>query len=93
MMNERIKELAEQARQYAREYVADCKHYGHYMEHNELEVKFEEKFAELIVRECIRCCEGNSEYKNHTDTEWGKGLVSGIGLCKEAMKTHFGVEE
>jgi hypothetical protein len=52
-----------------------------------------EKFAELIVRECIRCCEGNSEYKNHTDTEWGKGLASGIVLCKEAMKTHFGVEE
>jgi len=55
-MNERIKELAEQARKYARDYVADCKHYGHYMEHNELEVKFEEKFAELIVRECLNIC-------------------------------------
>jgi hypothetical protein len=53
-MNERIKLLAEQARTYARDYVADCKHYGYYMEHNELEVKFEEKFAELIVRECVR---------------------------------------
>ena len=52
-MNERIKELAEQAKQYAREYVAECKHYGHYMEHNEYDIRFEEKFAELIVRECI----------------------------------------
>jgi hypothetical protein len=51
-MNKRIRELADQARQYARDYVADCKHYGYYMEHNELEVKFEEKFAELIVGEC-----------------------------------------
>ena len=54
-MNERIKELAGQAREYARDYVAECKHYGYYsyyMEHNELEVKFEEKFSELIVREC-----------------------------------------
>ena len=52
-MNERIKELAEQARKYARDYVADCKHYGYYMEHNEYELRFEEKFAELIVRECL----------------------------------------
>ena len=51
-MNERIKELAEQARKYARDYVAECKHYGHYMEHNEYDLRFEEKFAELIVREC-----------------------------------------
>jgi hypothetical protein len=28
-MNERIRELAEQARQYASDYVADCKHYGY----------------------------------------------------------------
>lgn len=52
-MNERIRELAEQARKYARDYVADCKHYGYYMEHNEYELRFEEKFAELIVRECL----------------------------------------
>jgi hypothetical protein len=61
-MNERIHKLADQARQYARDYVADCKHYGYYMEHNELEVKFEEKFAELIVGECAVIatrCESN----------------------------------
>ena len=52
-MNERIRELAEQAREYASDYVADCKHYGYYMEHNELEIKFEEKFAELIIKEAL----------------------------------------
>jgi hypothetical protein len=81
-MNERIKELAAQCRE---SHLSNTGEWYHEFD--------EEKFAELIVQECIRCCEGNSEYKNHTDTEWGKGLASGIGLCKEAMKTHFGVEE
>jgi hypothetical protein len=51
-MNERIQLLAEQARTYARYYVAECKCHGYYMEHNELEVRFEKKFAELIVKAC-----------------------------------------
>lgn len=51
-MNERIKELASQAHEYARNYVVDCKTYGHYMDHNELEQQFERKFAELLIREC-----------------------------------------
>ena len=41
-MNERIKELVEQARKYASEYVED-----------EVEMQFHKKFAELIVRECM----------------------------------------
>jgi hypothetical protein len=78
-MNERIKELADQARQYARDHVADCKHYGYYMEHNELEVKFEEKFAELIVRECVEV------------VKWTPSLYSNDEYVKN-IKTHFGVE-
>jgi hypothetical protein len=75
-MNERIRELAEQAREYASDYVADSKHYGYYMEHNELEIKFEEKFAELIVRECITVLDENDGALHHT----------------ELLKKHFGVE-
>jgi hypothetical protein len=91
-MNERIKELAEQAGLNYHNWITNESNI------NDGDFKYPrledyEKFAELIVKECIRCCEGNSEYKNHTDTEWGKGLASGIGLCKEAMKTHFGVGE
>jgi hypothetical protein len=52
-MNERLEELSSQARDIAREYVADCEKYGHYMEHNEYDLQFESKFAELIVLECI----------------------------------------
>jgi hypothetical protein len=85
-MNERIQELAEQARKYAREYVADCKHYGHYMEHNELEVKFEEKFAELIVRECVAICEDTAG-EHIADARWGRRC------CALEIKQHFGVEE
>ena len=48
-----------------------------------------EKFAELIVRECIRRCEGNGEYKNHTDTDWGKGLAAGVEMCKTIIQTTF----
>ncbi len=83
-MNERIKLLAEQARTYARDYVAECKHHGYYMEHNELEVKFEEKFAELIVRECAEFLEENSGYDN-SNNAWH--------FEPEDMLKYFGVEE
>jgi hypothetical protein len=79
-VNERIQQLVEQARKYARDYVADCKHYGHYIEHNELEVKFEEKFAELIVRESADYVQ--FYYKDHA-----------CEIIAHDMKTHFGVEE
>jgi tRNA U38,U39,U40 pseudouridine synthase TruA len=80
-MNERIRELAEQAREYASDYVADSKHYGYYMEHNELEIKFKEKFAELIVRECIDWCNANAR---------DDGTAQRIA---EDIKKDFGVKE
>ena len=52
-----------------------------------------EKFAELIVRECIELCDGNHEHKNQTDTLFSKGVTTGIQLSQQAIKTHFGVEE
>jgi hypothetical protein len=78
-MNERIEQLAEQARKYARDYVADCKHYGHYMEHNELEVKFEEKFAELIVRDCADLIDDHDD--SYPYASFG-----------DMIKEHFGVK-
>ncbi len=79
-MNELIRKLSEQARKYARDYVADCKHYGYYMEHNEYELRFEEKFTELIVRECARVYWNIDNGETHTE-------------YVEALKQHFGVEE
>jgi hypothetical protein len=74
-MNERIKELAEQAQQYA-EYVTPqgCEWFD----------TFKEKFAELIVRECVEVCKsrvGNSDYN------------TGRMHCASDLKEHFGVEE
>lgn len=82
-MNERIRELAEQARKYARDYVTECKHYGHYMEHNEYELRFEEKFAELIVRECA-----DVAWMNTPETE----ELEYSNLISDKIKEHFGVE-
>jgi hypothetical protein len=76
-MNERIRELAEQA--------------GHryYPSSNSGPLRVEyltpelEKFAELIVKECIAQCEKNAEH------EW---LGSGSKLSAFNIKEHFGVE-
>ena len=43
-----------------------------------------EKFAELIVRECVRYF--NEDYQRDFDTMWREDLSKGI-------KKHFGVEE
>lgn len=77
-MNKRIKELAEQARDYAREYVADCKDYGYHMEYNEFDLQFEQKFSELIVRECA----------NRVD--WI--LAEGGKTQGDLIRDHFGVK-
>jgi hypothetical protein len=53
----------------------------------------QQKFAELIVRECIDVCDGNHEHKNHTDTLFSRGVTTGIQLSQQAIKTHFGVEK
>ena len=82
-MNERIRELTEQARKYARDYVAECKHYGHYMEHNEYDLRFEEKFAELIVRECATLA-------NDCPSDY---LLKPGCYPSTWIKKHFGVEE
>ena len=89
MINERIRELAEQAKKYARDYVAECKHYSHYMDYDDV-TKFAEKFAELIVRECIGCCESviSDPVPESVDT-W----LNGGSQCIDEIKQHFGVEE
>ena len=82
-MNERIKELSSQARDYASEYVADCKRYGYYMEHNEYDLRFEAKFAELIIKECVTTLE-----RHHPFTRNPEAYLYAISL----IEYHFGVE-
>ena len=70
-MNERIRELAIEARLIAPEY-SDCTH-------TTLSPQ-EQKFAELIVRECVDCLKPLS--RNH----------SMVGAARDTIKEHFGVE-
>ena len=82
-MNERIKELAVQATTYI-EPTADS---------GEGWIFDKEKFAQLIVRECIQVSEPVLDEPYEDMTEFGKGLVEGQDVAIEKIKQHFGVEE
>ena len=76
-MNERIRQLAEQAG-------FDIEEGGHIMLHHVYLTNRMENFAELIVKEC-----GDIAYKAYWDNP---ETVRGIHI-KEKIKQHFGVEE
>jgi hypothetical protein len=88
-MNERIKQLAVQAKEYARSHVADCRRFGYYMEYNEYELRFEKKFAELIVAECLKIA------KNREDELESAGLLeqsNAVGIVAYRISRQFGVK-
>ena len=70
-MNERIEQLAEQA--------------GWDNHHSKFDTRIE-KFAELIVRECVAICQD-------VDGEDNIDARSGRQDCAVEIKEHFGVEE
>ena len=75
-MNRRIKELAEQADKLVSE---KNKYYGL--------MEYSEKFAELIVRECMDLLEDYT-----TDVHVG-GIAYNVLSAEETLQKHFGVEE
>ena len=90
-MNERIRELAEQAALATNE---DPN--GEYPAH------MMQKFAELIVRECLQQCEqvrsdAATQKKSQFLTQDGKmlyeGVYGGATNCGFAIQQHFGVEK
>jgi hypothetical protein len=89
-MNERIKQLAEQAG--AEELGADL-YGGEFI--GAIRLDFLEKFAELIVRKCIdkiethRISVGNSA-AGEMACEW---TYSALKEIRDEIKEHFGVEE
>ena len=80
-MNERIKELSKQAWESIS--VQDALD-------DEAFEKFDQKFAELIVRECLGCCEQviSDPVPESVDT-W----LNGGEQCIQEIKEHFGVKE
>ena len=81
-MNERIKLLADQAELTIRTSI------GTYMSHPE----FNQKFAELIVRECYEHCKGQVLDKEVADTN-ELTYNDAVGDCANGLLQHFGVEE
>lgn len=85
MMNERIEKLAWQAANGMLSYNAE----GEWR----LEEKEVEKFAELIVRECVGKCEFVADMATITNTgEMARKTKATADSCAAMIKQHFGVE-
>ena len=84
-MNERIKELAEYAWEYTTEQTD-----GWINESGEVNWDFlreyDNKFAELLVQECIRQVDLDN---GHGNNEWDRALT----FVSNHLKEHFGVKE
>ncbi len=97
-MNERFKELANEAftpiNDMASEGIADRHTFNmHWFQ------LYNQKFAELIVKECIArvltCTISDNEIDAEHDLlyrEYNKGVNSGLAWAESVIKDHFGVE-
>ncbi len=92
-MNKRISELADQAIRWA--FIQNCK-----TERQRKDIE-KQKFAELIIKECIAQCkevasEANLVAKSTFVTDAGKilheGMWGGASNCAASIKEHFGLE-
>jgi hypothetical protein len=82
MMNERIRELSKQAEIYALTLVD--------REDDYVEV-FEQKFAELIVQECMDIISNQTTLD--TNEDFREGFSHGCKLSWTDIRKHFGVKE
>ena len=84
-MNERIKELAEQAGFML--WGKETWNPGDVVDWSARYDEELEKFAELIVRECARVIDrGDGEMSSQAETIW-------CNVCRDDILKHFGVEE
>jgi hypothetical protein len=84
-MNERIRELYEQARLQAKSIDADLDRQG-WMD------LYHQKFAELIVRECYETIKKDMELAHIQLIPIDFGIYAN-GRLRRIIKEHFGVEE
>jgi hypothetical protein len=84
-MNERMRNLSEQASKWV------CENEPSALDDTDLFYELmQAKFAELIVRECMRMCDVAAVgYETHGHTKEANGCYS----AKEYIEEHFGVEE
>ena len=84
MMNERIKELIKQATEH------DYTTWDSYNQKELVYYKFnQEKFAELIVRECAEVCASIAAVRAGYNDADGRDTADS---CGDQIKEHFGVE-
>ena len=86
-MNERIQELARQANGvFIHKLMTGAKQYT-FLEYDL------EKFAELIVQECVNCCDEVDRLNKAFIKCYDFDPQNGPKECIQAIKQHFGVEE
>ena len=89
-MNERIRELSAEAWRYANNYIGE--------DVMPQLKRYEQKFVELIVRECISISESHaknleSQPSDPNFEQYEDGIVNGIYEATAAIREHFGFEE
>ena len=82
-MNERIRELINEATSFKEGLIE-----GKY----DIEVFDKEKFAELIVQECLNEIQSLLDCNTQVD-EFEQGVYNGLDMAKDCIKEYFGVEE
>lgn len=98
-MNEKIKQLAEQAKKYALD--AMIKITDREQALKVYSESYDTKFAQLIVRECVGILETEidlvngykSKAHNDFDIRWHNGKIDHLTRLVQKSKKHFGVEE
>ena len=90
-MNERIKELAQQAFIYSCEFAHDPDYSPHNPYNGLIEKeRYDTKFAELIIQECVSVI--NTEAGEREDDEYERAWKMGTEFAVYQIKQHFGVE-
>ena len=89
-MNERIKELMIQSGM-----VSEVVGNPNGLWTTKMSVKTAEKFAEMIVRECVGLIvkENDGEEYGTTGSDWGDGYTAGLNTAKLAIEEHFEIKE
>ena len=95
-MNERIQELRKQACQWVvdNHQRVDPKNLSQ-AEIDQRYLMYEEKFAELIVKECVQTLIDNTpeRYTNESaEEDWDKGYDRAMRDCVHHIQEHFGVK-
>ena len=95
-MNQRTRLLSEQAHRSTADELAHLQRvHNRTYDLNESAAIYNEKFAQLIVRECADILMKPEYVMNHPEelTDYNRGWVNGRLLGIEHIREHFGVDE